>query len=186
MLTLVGRLSPEKQVDKLIAALPDIRRQVPEVQLVIIGDGPTRQALTQQVEQLGLTDCVHLVGWQSDLKMWYQATDVLTLTSSTEGLPNVLLEGMALGVPIAATPVGAIPDLLDGGRCGRLIQQDSTTWADGLAELLMNKPARSHLSQAARHRVETEFSFARRMNRMMAEYDQLLTTTSESTGRQAA
>lgn len=171
---LAGRLSPEKQIDKLITVFPQVCQRVPDAHLVIIGDGPERPALEQQVEQLGLTDRVHLVGWQNPLTPWYQAMDVLALTSSTEGLPNVLLEAMALGVPVAATAVGAIADLLDGGRCGRLLTQDSASWAAPLTELLTDSTMRTELATVARQRVENEFSFTRRMDRMMAQYDELL------------
>jgi glycosyltransferase involved in cell wall biosynthesis len=186
ILGIAGRLSAEKQVDKLIAVFPDICRAVEGARLVIIGDGPERAALQEQVRQLGLTDRVHLVGWQNPLTPWYQAMDVLALTSSTEGLPNVLLEAMALGVPVAATAVGAIPDLLDGGRCGRLLTQDNTSWTSPLIRMLTDNTLRTELAIAARQRVETEFSFTRRMDRMMGQYDLLLDGSNEQQRKRAA
>ena len=174
VLGLVGRLSKEKQVDRLIAIFPQLLARVPHAHLLIVGDGPERKALEHHAQQLGLGDRVRMVGWQNPMTDWYQAMDVLTLTSSTEGLPNVLLEGMAMGLPIAATNVGAIDDLLDGGLCGRLLSQNPATWTDPLGQLLTDQNLRMELGLAGRRRVQSEFTFAKRMDRMMTQYDMLM------------
>lgn len=182
----VGRLSNQKRIDKLIDILPAIQRRIGPVQLLLVGDGVEGAKLQNQVGQLGLADTVRFCGWRDDLHRWYEAMDVMMLPSEREGLPNVLLEAMALQVPVAATNVGANDNLLDQGRCGVLLSQQADTWIEPLCGLLTDGAARERLARLGRHRIETEFSFATRMQRIMSEYDRLLGRTEPVARRKAA
>ena len=123
----------------------DAMTKLPGCHLFIIGDGPMRSALMNQVTQQDLTKRVHLVGPvdQSDLAAWYSSADALILASSREGMPNVVLESLACGTPVVATAVGGIPEVIENGRTGQLVERSSQAIADGVRELLANPPDRA-------------------------------------------
>ncbi len=169
----VGRLSIQKRIDRLLDVLPQLRRHRQGLQVLIIGDGAQRQALQQRTTALGLDDTVRFCGWRMPVHPWYEAMDLMVLPSEREGLPNVLLEAMALEVPVAATDVGANRDLLDGGRCGVLLSDDVGGWLDPLQRFMNDAALGRQYADEARHRIETRFSFAARMEQMMREYERL-------------
>jgi glycosyltransferase involved in cell wall biosynthesis len=101
--------------------------------------------------------------------------DVYALSSLREGLPNVLLEAMALGAPVVATRVAGVPTLIEDDDSGLLVQPGSTiALTEGIRRLLDDQLLRERFSTAARRRVETEFSFALRMEKIVAIYDEVL------------
>ena len=116
-----GRLSPEKGFDVLVAAAASLVRAVPEAGFVLFGEGARRQALTEQVRAAGLAEHFVLPGFRRDLDELLPAFDVFALPSHTEGLPNVVLESFAAGVPVVATAVGGTPELVEDGVSGRLV-----------------------------------------------------------------
>lgn len=122
---LVGRLVPVKRVDLFLemARLFGARYPHPAATFHIFGDGPLRGELEQLRDQLGLADVVQFEGHCDDLPARLVDIDVLVMTSDHEGLPMVVLEAMALGVPVVAHAVGGIPELLDGGHCGALVTE---------------------------------------------------------------
>jgi glycosyltransferase involved in cell wall biosynthesis len=171
----VGRLSPEKGFDLLIRAAAELRRSGCDLSLWIAGDGDARGELTRLVDELGAGDYVRLLGHVADPKLFYQAMDVYALSSIREGLPNVLLEALALGAPVVATRVAGVPTLIEHDDSGLIVEPGSTvTLVEGLRHLLDDAALRQRLSAAARERVEREFSFARRMERIVAIYDAVL------------
>lgn len=137
----VGRLIPLKGLDLVIGALS----RLPEVRLAIAGDGPERGALEQQARALGVAERVHFLGRvpHEDLRHLYSAADALVLASEREGWPNVLLESMACGTPVAATAVWGIPEVVAAPEAGRLITDRSVDGvADTLGALLAAPPPR--------------------------------------------
>jgi len=178
----VGRLSDEKRLDRAIrlaARLRDARTE--KIHLHLVGDGPHRPVLAQAVHHLRLADRVTFHGWQDDTTPHLAAMDAVLLTSATEGLPNALLEAMHAGVPVAATPVGAVPDLLAHGRCGLLLDPaHEEDWPEQLYALLHNAAQRDHLIATARHQIDTRFTFAGRMATVLDTYDALLSRTPET------
>jgi len=117
----VGRLSEEKGVDYLIDAVKGLSYEKEPWRLIVLGDGPRRQALENAVRESGLTHQVLFVGFQSDTEAWYPAMDAFVLPSLTEGTPMVLLEAMAHGIPVIATSVGGVPAILSGKENGILV-----------------------------------------------------------------
>jgi glycosyltransferase involved in cell wall biosynthesis len=116
----VGRLAPEKCVDDLLEAVA----RVPEARLTIVGDGPKRGALEARSYELGLVGRVAWCGyvpWGPRLLEILRRSSVLALPSATEGLPLVIVEAMSQGVPVLATRVGGIPELVEEGRSGLLV-----------------------------------------------------------------
>ena len=173
-LGVVGRLSVEKGVDRAIRLLAKLRRNWPSIHLHLIGDGPQRQALHELARKLEVSGNVTFWGWQSRLARFYEMMDMLLLTSHTEGLPNAVLEAMAMHTPVAATDVGDLSELLDHGRCGLILTDDDTAWPRQLAPLLTNVTLRTELADAARTRIERHFSFDRRMAKVISVYRRIL------------
>lgn len=170
----VGRFSVEKGVDRAIRLFARLYEQRPNMRLHLIGDGPQRAELEDLVDELRLTYQVRWWGWQRDTRPILEAMDTLALTSHTEGLPNVLLEAMAIGLPIAATQVGAVPDVLDNGRCGVLLSENTRAWPEQVLPLIDLPLLRERLLCAAWMRVNEHYDFHKRMQRVASIYDELL------------
>lgn len=170
----VGRLSVEKGVSRSVYCLAQVRKAFPNVELHLVGDGPERAKIEGLARELGVAEAVRFWGWQARVKPFYEVMDLLLLPSHTEGLPNVVLEAMAMGVPVAATDVGGVAELLEEGRCGVVLARDQTTWSKQLVPLLSQPQRRAALSRRARRRVEERYTFRRRMERVMAVYERVL------------
>ncbi len=171
----VGRLSAEKGFDVLIRAADRLLDDGLDVELLIIGEGDQKGPLQKLVSSLGRGDRIRLLGYRSDARELYQAMDVFALSSYREGLPNVLLEAMALGTPVVATRIAGIPRLVRDGENGLLVEPGN---ADGLVRalrgLLQAPEQRARLSEAARRTIEAGYSFRARMEKVRAVYDHLL------------
>jgi len=117
----VSRLSSEKGLEFLIQAVSKIKST--DVMLIIIGDGPLKGKLTNMVKSLGLAESVRFMGniGHSDIIKWYNSADIFCLPSLWEGCPNVVIEALACGIPVVATNVGGIPDLVPGDQAGCLV-----------------------------------------------------------------
>jgi glycosyltransferase involved in cell wall biosynthesis len=171
----VGRLSPEKGFDVLIRSADRLLAEGLDLELWIIGEGDQQAELAGLIGQLGRTERIRLLGYRSDLPGYYEAMDVFALSSYREGLPNVLLEAMALEVPVLATRVAGVPRLIQDDQNGLLVEPGSAeALTAGLRRLLRDPALRSRLAQAGRHTVEAGYSFARRMERLRQRYDQML------------
>ncbi|WP_417749658.1 glycosyltransferase family 4 protein [Rosistilla oblonga] len=175
----VGRLSPEKGFDLLIDAVAQQIRAGIDVGLIIVGEGPARGDLEQQIADLDLRDWIQLAGFVPSPAMHYQAMDLYALSSLREGLPNVLLEAMAYEVPVVSTRVAGVPRLIDGQTNGRLVAcGDLVALSAAIGDLLRQPELRMQLGQAARATVEQRFCFAKRMQTMATIYDRLLQPSS--------
>lgn len=172
----VGRLAAEKGFDLLVRSISTLVKRGLDVRLVIVGEGGERRHLEALATELGIADRVILPGWQSDVRTYYEAMDLFALSSHREGLPNVLLEAMAQGVPVVATRVNGIPRLVQDGRNGFLIEAgDEDGLITALAVLLKNQSLRDVFAVAARRVVETRYSFSMRIHRLKRIYDELFT-----------
>jgi glycosyltransferase involved in cell wall biosynthesis len=151
-----GRLAPEKGVDVLVEAWGAARRG-PEWTLCLVGDGPERAALEDQVRRLGLEGSVRLVGATGDVAPWLRAADVFVLPSRTEGLSVALLEAMACGLGVVATDVGATAETV--GREGALVvpPERPEALAAALETALGDRARAQALGAAARARVVDRF-----------------------------
>lgn len=150
VLIAVGRLAPQKGFDLLIEALA----QLPEdVRLVILGEGPQREALGQQAHRLGLAERVDLPGYHDDPQAEIAAADCFVLASRFEGSPNALVEALATGVPVVATDCPYGPDeILDRGRIAPLVPaENAPALAGAIARVLASDPGegRTARQQAA-------------------------------------
>lgn len=118
----VGRLSPEKGQMLLLKAMHRLLNQGIRVKLVCIGDGNDRGILERLARRLGMEEDVLFTGYLSDASHYFSLFDIMVMPSLTEGLPITLLEAMRAELPIVATKVGGVPEMLDQGRCGRLVK----------------------------------------------------------------
>ena len=133
----VGRLVPEKGLRELLDAMATLAPQRPKLQLALVGEGPMRAELDAKVAA-DSTLRVHLPGAQGphEVARWMAASDLVTLPSYSEGHPNVLVEALACGRPVVATPVGGIPEVVDAD-CGLLVAaRDPIALAAGLRDAL--------------------------------------------------
>jgi glycogen synthase len=162
----VGRLAAQKGVSTLLEAVPLLRSRAA---VVLIGDGPRRPALERQAGRLG-PDRVRFQGFvpHADVPAWLAAADVLVLPSIYEELGSVLLEAMAVGLPVVASAVGGIPDAL--GTAGRLVPpRDPAALAAAVDELLDDSALAAQLGAAARRRA-TAFSWDTLAGRVLDVY----------------
>lgn len=117
----VGRLVDIKGLDLFIDTAAHLHQVLPDVHFVIAGDGHLRSRLEQQALEVGLEAHVHFLGWRRDLAKVYADLDLFALTSHNEGTPVAVIEALAARVPVVATAVGGVPDVLEGGRLGVLV-----------------------------------------------------------------
>jgi colanic acid/amylovoran biosynthesis glycosyltransferase len=162
-----GRLMKLKGQDRVVEALALIRHRCPvPFRLVVAGTGPLRSALLRTIERLGMGDLVNLVGHvpfdSAELVDHYRDADVFTLASATvngqrEGIPGVIVEAMAAGLPIVSTRHGSIPSVIEHGREGLLVPElDITALADSLEQLIVDAKYRERLGTAAASRAAGE------------------------------
>ncbi|MCA0456619.1 MAG: glycosyltransferase family 4 protein [Chloroflexi bacterium] len=143
---IVGRITPIKNHPLFLQAALKIREQLPNARFAIVGDGETRAETEALVDQLGLREAVIFTGWQKDMGKVYSDLDVLVISSVNEGTPVTVIEALAAGCPVVATAVGGLPDLLDHGKLGKLVEQDATALCSGIVDTL-NSPPDGHEAQ---------------------------------------
>lgn len=148
----VGHLVPLKGHELCVEALARMLPQYPQARLVIIGEGAERPRIEAAIERLGLQGKVRLTGALPNVELlrWYSAADILLLASSREGWANVLLEAMACGTPVAATPVGGSPEVVSSDVAGRLIaSRDAEGIAEAASQLWQAHPGREAVRRYA-------------------------------------
>jgi glycosyltransferase involved in cell wall biosynthesis len=171
----VGRLSPEKGVDIALRVQQRLARRAPDARLWIVGEGPDRARLHAQAEQLGIAPAVDWLGYRDDMGALYRRMSVLLIPSRSEGLPNVALEAMAYGIPVVATAVGGVPEVVADGRTGFLTPPgDVEGLAARVLRLLENATLRRQLGTAARREATTRFSPDARGRALAELYQELV------------
>ena len=145
----VGRLTRQKDFATLLRAVARLHRERP-VRLILLGDGPLRDTLEALARELGVAEAVHFAGFQANPYAWMARASLLALSSRFEGAPNVLVEAMALGVPVVATDCPSGPDeILDGGRIAPLVAcGDHAAMATAIGSTLDAPPAPERLRDA--------------------------------------
>ncbi len=171
----LGRLSEEKGFDRLIQAARILSQKRPEIRVAIGGEGNQREPLERLIASSGLADRVRLLGYVPDPRTLLQAADVFVLSSLREGLPNVVLEAMALEVPIVATRVAGVPRAIDDEVNGLVVPPDDVkALAEAVDRFAENTTLREQCAREARRTVEEHFSFAARMEQVRKVYDELI------------
>lgn len=152
-----ARVVAEKGLGVLLDAVAQLRRDGLETEVTIIGDGPARSELSAYGNELGLIGHVSWLGLQppTEVRAWLRKTDIFCLPSFAEGLPVVIMEAMATGVPVVTTYLGGIPELVESGVTGLVVPAArSDLLADALRSLSTESSTRTEIIKAARARVE--------------------------------
>jgi glycosyltransferase involved in cell wall biosynthesis len=171
-----GRLAAVKGVDDLLRAVPIVRAHVPEARLEVAGDGPERAQLERLAHDLGVADRVAFLGWQDDVRSILRRWAVFAQPSLFEGFGVSALEAMAEGLPVVATDVGGLPELVLDGVTGSLVPaHDPARLAEALRMLLLDPAARARLGASARSRAAEHFSVPRMAAEVESVYDRLTT-----------
>lgn len=172
---MVGRLNAVKGHDTFLSSAAIIHAARPDVRFEIVGEGELHDALVERCRALGLTECVRFTGFTDDIPGVMRRFSVLAMPSRHEGLPRVLLEGMAAQLPIVATAVDGIPDAITHGEQGVLIPPDDPpALADAVLGLLNDLERAVTLGRNARQRVAREFDPGEANRRTVDLYRQLL------------
>ncbi len=155
---MLGRLSYEKNQDMLVRAFDDLRRRNVAVRAILAGTGPDETMIRESVETRGLTDQIDLAGYM-DANEFFRQIDVLVMCSRIENLPYSVLEAMAAGVPVIATRVGGLSDLVEDGVNGYLIAPDDAIMlADRLDTLAQRSDLGEAMGAAGQEKLRNEFS----------------------------
>jgi glycosyltransferase involved in cell wall biosynthesis len=166
----VARLVERKGIDVLLQAFATVRHSH-RVHLIVVGDGPLKEELRALARELEIDGSVSWLGFQRDTARCLRTMDVFALPSRLEGSPNAVLEGMAVGLPVVATNIGGVIDLLEEGRNGLLVPPDDPdALAAALGRLLRNVPLRAELGCRARNRAVEVFSLSDNISRLMDLY----------------
>jgi glycosyltransferase involved in cell wall biosynthesis len=161
-----GRLSPEKQIDQLLAIWPAVRASVPQATLLILGTGPEEVALRQQAGE-GVT----IRGRVEDVAPYLQVSDLFVLPSKGEGLSNAMLEAMATGLPVVTTKVSGSVDLVRDGINGCLVPGDNPiALKQAILDLLSDDAKRAYLGHEARVVIESGYSLEKTCQRLCDLY----------------
>lgn len=172
----IGRLSLEKgQVDLIRAFAKLIHEQMNlQTKLVIVGEGPERERLEQEINALCIKERVRFAGQVSDVKPFYAIADLLVLPSHSEGSPNVLLEAMAARVPVVATAVGGVPEIATHKENALLVEvRDVEALAQAMSELLSDRELARSLASKAQERVIKNHSPQARLRSLLEIYTEL-------------
>jgi len=175
LILFVGRLEADKRPNWLIDRMPAIAARLPNHDLVIAGRGPLEHQLGRQAERLGVAGRVHLMGWRPDVPRLLAAADLLVLTSSSEGMPNVVLEAMAAARPVIATQVHGVAELLGDGAAAQVVpSHDTEAFVDAVVRVADDRGLATSLGHDNRDRAETRFSLGATADRYASLYDSLL------------
>lgn len=172
VITTVALLRPEKGHDELLAALPVVLERVPSARFLMVGGGRREQELRAAAAPYGAA--VQFLGMRDDVPALMSASDVLVLPSYTEALPTVLLEGMSNGLPVVATRVGGIPEIVQEGETGILVPpRDAAALASAILRLAQSPGEAQAMGERGRARVESVFDARLHAQKVADLYEQV-------------
>ncbi len=172
-----GRFSREKGHRFLLDAFAQLQHMLPgqPVELLLLGEGREDSALRAQARRLGVESRVCFAGFQPKPAAWMKLMNALVQPSLAEGMPNSVLEAMLLGLPVIATHVGGVPEVIDNGQTGLLVEPgNATVLAEAMKKLVRSAPLCQQLASEARRHVAEHFSPARQRSLFEMLYRTLL------------
>jgi len=171
----IGRLVWQKGFEYLIRAAPEVLKECPAARFLIVGEGPLKDKLKMISERLKIADRIFFTGFRSDVKEILTSIDVLAMPSLLEGLPMVLLEGMAMAKPIVATRIDGITEVLENGKTGLLVPAKNPQGLAAAITGILNDKAKANLfGQNARKAVKEKFSVKKMVEQTEGTYEKLL------------
>jgi glycosyltransferase involved in cell wall biosynthesis len=170
----VCELRAQKALEVLFEAAARLRSDLPALKVLVAGDGPERASLEAEVRRLGLEGTILLLGIRRDVPALLDALDVAVLSSDYEGSPLSVMEYMAAGKPVVSTRVGGVPELIDEGRQGLLVEPRSPeALAAAVGRLLRDPDEARKLGAAGRDRQQREYSLDAMVRRIEELYEEL-------------
>jgi glycosyltransferase involved in cell wall biosynthesis len=155
----IARLVPDKDHETLLKAFGIVARQCPKAELLIVGNGELRGRLQRMAEGGPAAGRIRFLSGCSDVQWLLHRSSLLALSSRREGLPNVVLEAMACGLPVVATAVGGLPEVVEHGRTGLLVPPgDPSALAAAMAYLLQDQEARVTCGDNGRRLILSRYS----------------------------
>lgn len=171
----VARLAPQKGIDTFIRAAAVVRKSHPSARFAIIGDGPLRESLESLVNDLGIGDCVEFLGFRTDALDVVSTFDVFVLASTWETFGLTLVEALSQGVPVVASRVGGIPEIVDGETTGLLAESGNPDdFADKICRLLDDKDLAARIGRAGNESVRSRFDACTMVVDTTALYQRLI------------
>jgi glycosyltransferase involved in cell wall biosynthesis len=176
-----GRLSPEKGFDVLVAAAAQVVNADDTVGFLLFGEGPCKADLVKQINAAGLSRFFVLSGFRADLDRFFPFLDLLVLPSYTEGLPNVVLEAFASGIPVVATAVGGTPEVVQDRENGYLTPPgDAKALAERILDALSSDENLREMGMHGRQRVLEQFSFEVQAQRYLQLLSELTSSPAQT------
>jgi glycosyltransferase involved in cell wall biosynthesis len=167
----VGSLFAVKRWDRLVSGALVLKQRGANFSIRIVGDGPLRDLLKQQAQDLGVSDQVELAGYSDNVPGFMGVSNFLVHTSDAEGCPNVVMEAMACGRAVVATDVGDVPFLVENGKTGFVVARgDDAKLLDRLLTLITNRDLCRRMGEAGRAKAEREFGLHRLVEKTMIAY----------------
>jgi len=177
LIGIVGRLVPIKGHEIFLQAARLVVGRLPSCRFLVVGDGPERPNLERTAETLGLSSKVLFLGWRRDLDRIYADLELCTLSSYNEGTPLSLLEAMAAGVPVVATRVGGVKDLITHAETGLLVPPgDAQALAEAIITLLNDPEGARRMAKAGKERIYPFYDVKALISRMERFYRELVAT----------
>lgn len=171
----VGRLNPQKNFALFLDIAAQLAPRFPDLHFLLAGDGPEEQMLREKASALGIANRVTFSGYVADTRLVYLAADVLLMPSRYEGLPMTLLEAMAMGLPVVASKLDGIAEVIGDGGEGFLVpSDDAALFVERTAALLADAELSSRISKNARAKIEASFSVERMTSSVEDIYDRFL------------
>jgi len=146
----VGRFNEQKNHKGLLEAFRLLLQEHPRCTLDLLGDGELRQPMETYSKELGIREKVRFLGSRSDVYSYLQEADIFLMPSKFEGMPMTIIEAMGTGLPVVASPVGGIPDMLTHGESGLLASGEPEVFAQAVELLISDEALRSRLGRQAR------------------------------------
>ncbi|MBI1976929.1 MAG: glycosyltransferase [Candidatus Omnitrophica bacterium] len=171
----IGRLSAVKRPQLFVKIAEAAVRQNPSFRFLIVGGGEEEDSIVTLIREKGLQDKMILLGWRDDLPVIYSDVDIVAQCSSDEGTPNVLIEALACSKPVVATNVGAIPEIVQHGKSGFLVERDDENgFIKALLTLGQDPVLRRQMGCFGREFVKNRFSVAQLVDQTERLYQELL------------
>jgi glycosyltransferase involved in cell wall biosynthesis len=171
----IGRFTPGKGVEYLIDAFGILEKEYPDLKLLMIGKGPLKEDIEQQIQDLNLSKNIFIKEFvpNSELPEIYQNSDIFVLPSLNEGIPRTILEAMACGVPVICTELPQLVDVVKG--CGLLVSlRDSQALAEGILRVISDRELSQKLGENGRKKVVENYSWEDTVKRTINLYDELI------------